>query len=167
MNKLISIFMLAILLAGGALSALPAPAAAQVYPPPPVQPVATPWVGPNTPWVYYNGDWFQNGVLYYNFGPSYGWAPYYAYPRTSVVRPGRWYGPKWHNWYRTNPVYWDNFNRSYPHWRSHRTGFRYDEGFYNRHHHGQGRGWHRGWRDDRHDGDRGDRHGGHGGHGGR
>ncbi len=32
--------------------------------------------------VYYNGDWFLNGILYYFFGPRYGWAPYYAYAPT-------------------------------------------------------------------------------------
>ncbi len=114
MKKLITLLMLAILLAGGALAALPAASQAQVYPPPPVRPVATPWVGPNTPWVYYNGDWFLNGVLQYFFGPRYGWAPYYAYPRTYIVRPGNWYAPKWHDWYRAHPAYWNNFHSQLP-----------------------------------------------------
>jgi hypothetical protein len=149
MKKLITFFMLAVLLSGGALAALPAASQAQVYPPPSVQPVATPWVGPNTPWVYYNGDWFLNGVLQYFFGPRYGWAPYYAYPRTYIVRPGNWYAPKWHEWYRTHPVYWDNFHRSYPYWRNHQVGHHYDQNFYERHHHGQGGGWHHGWHGER------------------
>ena len=39
---------------------------------------------------------------------------------TYIVRPGRWYAPKWHDWYRSHPVYWNNFHRSYPYWRNHR-----------------------------------------------
>jgi hypothetical protein len=148
MKKLITILMLTVLLAGGALAALPGPSQAQVYPPPVVV-QAAPWVGPNTPWVYYNGDWFLNGVLHYFFGPQYGWAPYYSYPRTYIVRPGRWYGPKWHNWYRSHPVYYENFRRSYPYWRNHHAGRHYDQRFYKQYHHGHGRGWHRGWQGER------------------
>ena len=145
MQKLIALFMLTVLLAGGALSALPAPVSAQV-PPPVVRPVAvTPWVGANTPWVFYNGDWFLNGILYYFFGPKYGWAPYYAYPRAYIVRPTSWYKPHWHNWYKAHPVYGENFHRLYPHWRDHRVGRVYGEDFYNRHHPGQGGGWQHGW----------------------
>ncbi len=160
MKKLITVLLLAVLVAGGALSALPGASQAQVvYTAPPAAPYANPWVGPNTPWTYYNGDWFLNGVLQYFFGPKYGWAPYYAYPQTYVVRPGHWYGPNWNNWYRAHPVYWDNFHRSYPYWRNHHVGYRYGQDFYERHHHGQGGGWHRGWNDDR------GRYDGHGRHG--
>jgi hypothetical protein len=144
MKKLITYFLLAILVVGGALAALPAPSQAQAYPPPPVRPVATPWVGPNTPWVYYNDDWFLNGVLNYFFGPKYGWAPYYAYPRTYIVRPSKWYAPRWNSWYRSHPVYWNNFKRSYPYWQEHRIGQRYGEDFYRQHHRDQGGGWHHG-----------------------
>lgn len=145
MKKLIALLVLTVLLAGGGLAALPGPSQAQVYPAPPVQAVATPWVGPNTPWVYYNGDWFMNGLLYYFFGPKYGWAPYYSYPSTYIVRPNYWYAPRWHDWYRSHPAYWQNFQRSYPYWREHRVGHRYGQDFYERHHHGQGGGWHHGW----------------------
>ncbi|MCX5893075.1 MAG: hypothetical protein NTW80_08920 [Deltaproteobacteria bacterium] len=155
MKKLISILMLAILLTGGALAALPAASQAQVYPAPPAQPYANPWVGPSTPWVYYNGDWFLNGVLQYFFGPRYGWAPYYTYPRTYVVRPNNWYAPRWNAWYRSNPVYWNNFHHNYPYWRSHQSGHRYDQRFYEQHHRGQGGGWQRGERGER--GGRGER----------
>jgi hypothetical protein len=145
MQKLIALFMLTVLLAGGALSALPAPVSAQV-PPPVVRPVTvTPWVGANTPWVFYNGDWFLNGILYYFFGPKNGWAPYYAYPRSYIVRPTYWYKPHWHKWYKAHPVYWENFHRLYPHWREHHVGHVYGEDFYNRHHPGQGGGWQHGW----------------------
>jgi hypothetical protein len=147
MKKMIIFLLLAILLGGAALGAMPASCQAQVYPAPPVRPVAvaTPWVGPNTPWVYYKGDWFQNGILYYFFGNRYGWAPYYAYPQVYVVRPSYWYASRWNDWYRGHPVYWENFHRSYPHWRDHYVGRRYDENFYNRYHHGMGEGWHHGW----------------------
>ncbi len=145
MKRLVGILMLVVLVAGGVLGAVPSPSQAQVYPPPPVQPVANPWVGPNTPWVYYNGDWFLNGILYYFFGNRYGWAPYYAYPRTYVVRPNNWYAPRWNDWYRAHPVYWQNFHRSYPYWRDHYHGRHYDENFYKRYHHDQGGGWHHGW----------------------
>ena len=145
MQKLITLLMLTVLLAGGALGALPAPASAQV-PPPLVRPVVvTPWVGPNTPWVFYNGDWFLNGILYYFFGPKYGWAPYYTYPPAYIVRPGYWYKSHWHDWYRAHPVYWENFHRLYPHWRDHQVGRHYGEDFYNRYHPGQGGGWQHGW----------------------
>ena len=57
------------------------------YPAPPQNIYANPWVGQNTPWTYYQGDWFLNGILHNNFGNQYGWAPYYAYPTTYIVRP--------------------------------------------------------------------------------
>lgn len=145
MKKLVILLSLAILLGGAVLGAMPTPGSAQVLPPPPLPPRATPWIGPNTPWVFYNGDWFLNGILYYFFGPRYGWAPYYAYPRTYIVRPGYWYGPRWHEWYRAHPVYGQNFQRRYPYWRGHQIGRHYGEDFYNRYHPGQGGGWHHGW----------------------
>ena len=94
MKKLGIIFALTILLAGGAIGSMSSLAHAQVYAAPPPLPLVSPWVGPNTPWVFYNGDWFSKGILYYYFGPKYGWAPYYAYPRVYVVRPTYWYAPK-------------------------------------------------------------------------
>ncbi len=72
MKNLTFILVIAIILTGGAVAAMSAPAHAQYgynYPPPPADPYAQPWVGPNTPWVNYNGDWFLNGLLYYFFGP--------------------------------------------------------------------------------------------------
>ena len=109
MKKLTLILALAILLAGGAVAAMSAPAQAQYsqygynYPPPAADRYAQPWVGSNTPWVYYNGDWFVQGLLYYFFGPQYGWAPYYSYPPTYIERPYNWYEPKWQTWYQRNP----------------------------------------------------------------
>ena len=119
MKRLSFIFALVILLAGGAIGAMSAPAYAQGYggynyPPPPQNPYATPWVGPNTPWTFYQGDWFLNGILYNFFGNQYGWAPYYAYPPTYIVRPNNWYGPKWNAWYQGHPHYWQIFNNSIP-----------------------------------------------------
>jgi hypothetical protein len=145
MKKISLGLILAMVLAGGVIAPLPAASLAQVYPAPPPMPVATPFVGPNTPWVFYNGDWFLNGMLYYFFGNKYGWAPYYAYPQTYIVRPNHWYGPKWNAWYKTHPVYWNNFHQRYPYWRGHHYGQRYDENFYNRYHRGQGGGWHKGF----------------------
>jgi hypothetical protein len=148
MKRLSLIVALAIFLAGGALGALSAPAQAQYghnYPPPPQNVYATPWVGPQTPWVFYQGDWFLNGVLYNFFGNQYGWAPYYTYAPTYIVRPNNWYAPKWQVWYQRNPHYWQGFRRQYPYWAGHKPGQRYDEKFYNRYHHGQGEGWHRGF----------------------
>lgn len=149
MKRPIFIVLLAIALAGGALGALSAPSDAQVYgyvyPAPPPKPVANPWVGPNTPWVFYQGDWFLNGILYHFFGPKYGWAPYYAYPPVYIVRPTVWYAPKWHTWYKHNPHYWQTFKQHHPYWAGHRVGTRYDQNFYNKHHHGHGSGWHQGF----------------------
>ena len=147
MKKLGLVLALAILLAGGTLTAVSAPASAQPYeyPPPPGNPYATPWVGPDTPWVYYNGDWFLNGVLYYFFGPQYGWAPYYAYGPTYIVRPGNWYGPMWNTWYVGHPNFWVVFNQRYPYWRGHQHGHRYDRAFYEKHHHGKDGGWQKGF----------------------
>jgi hypothetical protein len=145
MKKLCLMLALAILLAGGAIGATSTSADAQVYPPPPQNLYATPWVGANTPWVFYNGDWFLNGILYYFFGPQYGWAPYYAYAPTYIVRPIEWYAPRWKVWYQGHPRYWKDFHRQYPYWRAHRQGQRYNEIFYNQHHHGQGPGWHKGF----------------------
>jgi hypothetical protein len=147
MKKFPYILMIAIMLAAGALVALPATSQAQFYEyaAPPPNPYAQPWVGPDTPWTYYNGDWFLNGILYYFFGPQYGWGPYYAYPPTYIVRPPDWYAPAYQSWYVRHPVYWQHFRREYPYWRSHRVGERYDERFYERHHHGPAGGWHQGY----------------------
>ena len=133
MKRLSLIVALAIFLAGGAIGAMSAPAQAQYgynYPPPPQNIYATPWVGPQTPWVFYQGDWFLNGVLYNFFGNKYGWAPYYTYAPTYIVRPRNWYAPKWQTWYQRNPHYWQNFRRQYPYWAGHKPGRRYDEKFY-------------------------------------
>lgn len=151
MKKVITILVLTAILGGGAVGVTPAPSYAQpmygyYYPPPPPDPYVAPWVGPNTPWVYYNGDWFLNGILYYFFGPQYGWAPYYAYPPIFIVRPPEWYAPKWIVWYERHPHYWQNFLRVYSYWRGHKHGHRYDRSFYERHHSGQGAGWQEGFR---------------------
>ena len=64
MRKLSFILALAILLAAGVLGLMSTPSGAQgivttyTYPAPPLDPLEHPWVGPNTPWVYYHGDWF-------------------------------------------------------------------------------------------------------------
>jgi len=147
MKKLTFILVIAILLAGGAVAAMSASSYAQgyAYPPAPADPAAQPWVGSNTPWVYYNGDWFLNGILYYFFGPRYGWAPYYAYPPTYILRPGDWYAPMWFAWYQGNPQYYQQFQQAYPYWRGHREGQRYDQNFYEQHHSGQGGGWQKGF----------------------
>jgi hypothetical protein len=147
MKKLSFILAIAILLAGGAAAVRSAPSYAQAYeyPPPPVNLYDNPWVGPNTPWIYYNGDWFLNGILYYFFGPQYGWAPYYAYPSSYMVRPQNWYAPRWHAWYQGNPHYWQSFQRAHPYWRGHRAGQRYEKNFYEKHHRGHGDGWQKGY----------------------
>lgn len=147
MKKLSLALVAALMLATGGLAAASAPAQAQgyAYPAPPANIYGTPWVGTNTPWVYYRGDWFLNGVLYYFFGPQHGWAPYYSYPTTYIVRPNAWYAPKWNAWYQAHPHYWNNFHRSYPYWRGHSYTRRYDQRFYDQHHRGQGGGWHTGF----------------------
>jgi len=126
MKKLAFLLVMAILVGGGMVTVMSLPAQAQVYqyPPPPPDPYAEPWVGPGTPWVYYNGDWFLNGILYLFFGPRYGWSPYYAYPPTYIVRPSRWYAPMWHSWYRAHPQVVTQFQQAYPYWRGHREGRR-------------------------------------------
>ena len=148
MKKIAFILMTAILLAGGAVAAMSAPSYAQAYeyPPPPQDPLASPWVGPDTPWVYYNGDWFLNGILYYFYGPDYGWAPYYAYAPNYIVRPETWYAPRWLGWYQGRPQYWESFHRQYPYWSGHRQGQRYGQEFFEQHHHGQGGGWQKGFK---------------------
>ncbi len=148
MKRLIFLLVLAILVAGGAVAATSGPSQAQIIeltiaPP---DPCAEPWVGPDTSWVYYNGDWFCSGILYYYFGPAYGWAPYWAYPYTYIVRIPRFYSPVWVGWYREHPVYFERFEREYPYWRGHRVGQRPTERFYEEHHRGQGGGWHQGFK---------------------
>ena len=151
MKKGIIAMMMAMILAGGVLGPLPPPSQAQIYVPPPPPPaprpvaVPAPWVGPNTPWVFYQGDWFLNGVLHNFFGNRYGWAPYYAYAPTYIVRPTYWYAPRWNTWYKAHPVYWTNFHRQYPYWHGHQPGRLYDQAFYDKYHHGQGGGWQRGF----------------------
>jgi hypothetical protein len=150
MKKQVLILALAILLAGCVGPQMAPPMNGQTYGGgynalPPSNSYATPWVGANTPWVYYQNDWFLNGVLYHNYGNQYGWAPYYSYPPTYIVRPNNWYGPRWHTWYQQNPQYHQNFTQKYPYWRGHHSGQRYDQNFYNQHHQGQGGGWHKGF----------------------
>jgi hypothetical protein len=156
MKRLSLIFALVLLLAGCAVGPTSTPSYGQGYggaqgyggynyAPPPQNPYANPWVGNNTPWTFYQGDWFANGILHQFFGNQYGWAPYYAYPPTYIVRPQTWYAPQWNAWYQRNPHYWQNFEQKYPYWRGHRVGQRYDENFYNKHHRGQGEGWNQGF----------------------
>jgi hypothetical protein len=152
MKKVGILVALALVFAGSVLGVMALPGQAQVVyapgpppPPPPMRTAVAPWVGANTPWTFYNGDWFYNGMLYYFFGPKHGWAPYHAYAPTAIVRPAHWYGPRWTTWYQAHPVYWENFHRASPYWHEHRVGHRYDEAFYNRYHHGQGGGWQRGY----------------------
>ena len=147
MKKIAFILMIAISLAGGAVAVMSSPSYAQVYdyPSQPQDPYESPWVGPDTPWVYYNGDWFLNGVLYYFYGPDYGWGPYYAYSPDYIVRPETWYGPRWLLWYNVRPQYWESFHRHYPYWREHRQGQHYGQEFFEQHHHGQGGGWQKGF----------------------
>ena len=116
------------------------------YAPPPSNIYANPWVGANTPWTYYQGDWFLNGILYNFFGNQYGWAPYYSYPPTYIVRPNVWYETRYQTFYEQNPQYYQTFVQRYPHWRGHHAGQRYDQNFYNQHHRGQGEGWHKGYK---------------------
>jgi hypothetical protein len=162
MKKLSLVLVLAMLLGGGALAAMSTSSYAQVpytYPPPPQNIYANPWVGTNTPWVHYNGDWFLNGVLHYFYGPRYGWAPYYAYSPTYIVRPNQWYAPRWNAWYQGHPHYWKTFNQNYPYWRGHQHSRRYDQNFYREHHRGQGGGWHKGFRGEHHEGRHKEGHG--------
>ena len=145
MKKIRVIWLLAFLLAAGAIGALSTSSQAQVYPPPAPQAVAVPWVGTGTPWVFYQGDWFLNGILYNFFGNKIGWAPYYAYAPTYIVRPTYWYTPRWNTWYKAHPVYWTKFQRTYPYWRGHQPGRHYDQNFYHKYHRGQGVGWQKGF----------------------
>ena len=150
MKKLSFVLVLAILLAGSAVGTMSTPADAQGYggynyPPPPQNTYASPWVGSNTPWVFFQGDWFLNGLLYNFFGNQYGWAPYYAYPPTYIVRPYNWYEPRWNTWYQHNPHYWQSFTQQYPYWRAHQPGQHYDQNFYNQHHSGHDGGWQKGF----------------------
>ncbi|MDR3570381.1 MAG: hypothetical protein P4L43_20345 [Syntrophobacteraceae bacterium] len=151
MKKIACILIIAISLAGGAVAVISAPSYAQGYnyPAPPPNPDESPWVGLNTPWFYYNGDWFLNGVLYYYYGPNYGWAPYYAYSPDHIVRPQSWYAPNWMAWYQGQPQYRQSFERQYPYWREHRQGQRYSEKFFEQHNHGQGVGWQKGFQSSR------------------
>jgi hypothetical protein len=90
MKRLSLILAVAILLTGGAIGAISGPSYAQGYggynyPPPPPNIYGTPWVGTNTPWTFYNGDWFLNGILYFFFGNQYGWASYLYYKTQLLV----------------------------------------------------------------------------------
>jgi hypothetical protein len=160
MKRLSFILLAAILLAGAALGALSAPSLAQViqervyvYPPPPANPAATPWVGPNTPWVFYSGDWFYKGTLYYYFGPAYGWAPYFAYEPRYISRPSGWYNPRWSAWYKDHPEYVEDLLRVAPYWQKHQIGHVYDEDFYILHQKKGESRWHKAWRELREDND--------------
>jgi hypothetical protein len=138
MKKASILLALTILLIGGLILSASSPALAQPGPH-----HGGPWTGPNTPWSYYHGDWFKNGVLHYFHGNKNGWAPYYSKHPGNVERPGEWYGEKWENWNRQHPQNMEHFEHQYPYWRGHRVGEQYNENFYNRYNHGQGGGWQR------------------------
>jgi hypothetical protein len=153
MKKLGLILALAILLAGGMLGVMSISSGAQErvvttyqYPPPPLNPLEHPWVGPKSPWVYYHGDWFLKGELYYYYGPKLGWAPYFSFDPSYIKRPAEWYDPRWNAWYEQHPQYWAKFQAAYPWWTEHRMGTAYEEEFYRKHHPGESR-WRRAWRE--------------------
>ena len=146
MKKISFILMTAILLAGGAVAVMSTHSYAQVYeyPPPPSDPSASPWVRSDTPWVYYDGDWFMNGILYYYYGPDYGGPPItlilsaiLSDPEPGMLRDG-WRG------IRGSLLTWRVFNGSILVGRGHRQGQRYSQKFYEQHHGGQGGGWQQG-----------------------
>ncbi len=136
MKKASILLALIIFLIGGAIVTMSSPVLAQPHPP-----HQGPWTGQNTPWTYYHGDWFKNGVLHYFYGNQHGWAPYYSHRPANVERPGEWYGDKWEHWYREHPKDMENFEHQYPYWRNHQVGEQYNESFYKQHHHGHGGGW--------------------------
>jgi hypothetical protein len=124
--------------------------------------VGEPWVGPDTPWVFWNNNWYYNGILYAFYGPL-GWWPYGYYANNLIVRNYAWYGPRWNRWYRARPVYWRNFHRHYGngrHWHSSYRG--HDAWRHHRRHGGHGRNLTRGGHGRPHDHGRNLRHSGHG-----
>jgi hypothetical protein len=85
MKKLGLVSLLVILLAGGTIGAMSTPSFAQgyggyVYSPAPPYPFSNPWVGHSTPWVYYQGDWFEWITLSGSSANQYGWAYYLIRP---------------------------------------------------------------------------------------
>ncbi len=147
MKKLILVLLLAVFVAGGTMAAMSAPASAQPYeyPAAPGDPYVNPWVGPGSCWVFYNGDWFCNGVLYYYFGPVYGWSPYWAFPVSFIVYEPYWYGPMWGAWFTAHPNVVNVFINTFPFWRSHHHGEHPDREFFEKHHGGKG-SWQGGWK---------------------
>jgi hypothetical protein len=75
--------------------------------------VGEPYVGPGTPWFYFNDAWYLNGIMYGYYG-GYGWWPYGYYGPSYLARPNHWYGnPHWNNYYRNNPHHGQNFQNKY------------------------------------------------------
>ncbi len=151
MKKSILLLMVGILVAGTALAATSAPSFAQATAEVRIETRpkvvdARPWIGEGTPWVYYNGDWFYKGTLYYDYGPKYGWAPYYSYETTSVTRPPEYYDTKVTTWYEERPTYQETFVTTYPYYREHKVGTVYKENFYIEHDVGGGENrWRKAW----------------------
>ncbi len=160
MKKLSFIMVAAVMLAVVLQGTISAPALAQsvsveaksyTYPAPPQKPAEHPWVGPNTPWTYYNNDWFYKGTLYYDYGER-GWAPYYSYETTTVTRPSDYYDTKWSVWYQKNPTYTETLIREHPYWKEHHVGTVYNENFYITHDKREGENrWRRAWHELKHE----------------
>jgi hypothetical protein len=138
MKKASILLALAILLIGGIILTVSSPALAQMT----SGSQQGPYTGDNSPWTYYKGDWFKNGVLHYYYGNNR-WAPYYSKGPGSVQRPNEWYGEKWQTYNQQHPQNLTNFESQYPYWSSHQVGQKYDEKFYHQHHPEQGGGWQR------------------------
>ena len=124
----------------------PSYAQAYHYPPPPSDPYATPWVGSNTPWVYYNGDWFLNGILYYFFGPQIRLGPVLLLCSHLYRETQHLVCSEVADVVQGHPDYCQHFQQAYPYWREHRQGRRYDEKFFEQHQHGQVGEWQKGFR---------------------
>ena len=85
------------------------PASAQT-----VMVVEAPWLGPASPWFWYNNAWWYNGVLYGFYGGAYGWRPYGSITNVVVEQPAYFYNnPKWGSWAQRNPQHGQRWQQQY------------------------------------------------------
>jgi hypothetical protein len=76
--------------------------------------VQNPWLGPGSPWYWWNNAWWYNGVQYGFYGAAYGWRPYGSITNVVVEQPAHYYNnPQWDRWNHSHPDHVQHFHQQY------------------------------------------------------
>lgn len=76
--------------------------------------IGAPYLGPMSPWFWFNHNWYYNGVMYGYYGPGYEWAPYGSVTNVVVQQPAHYYNnPQWDSWANRHPEYGQHWQHEY------------------------------------------------------